>query len=176
MTENKSYLFKSKASGINTYANLRFYFLISITIFVLDQLSKRLIEYGTIKISYIYNEGAALGLFRSLSPDIRIPIFIAISILAVIVIFYYMFTIDLDERLITLSLAMILGGALGNFIDRLLFGKVLDFIDVGFWPTFNIADSAISVGVCLLLFKTFFPGKEKEEENENKIEAERRTK
>ncbi len=158
--ENQSFLFKTRTDGTNKFGELKYYFLASFLIILFDQLSKRLIENGVIKMNFFYNEGAAMGLLRTLDSSIRLPLFIGISIVALVVIVYYMFTLELSEKMTMLGLALILGGAIGNFIDRIIYGKVLDFIDTGIWPTFNIADSAITVGVILLLFKTIFPTKE----------------
>ena len=169
MNTEKSKLFKFRTDAFNTFRDLRFYLIISIVVFVLDQLSKRLIEQGIIKIPYIYNKGAALGLFRNLDASIRIPFFIIFSIIALIVIVFYMLTVSREEKLTLLSLSLILGGACGNFLDRLTSGVVLDFIDTGIWPTFNIADSAISIGVCILIVNTIFIKKE----SDNKEVAEK---
>jgi signal peptidase II len=122
-------------------------------------LAKRLIEGGVIRVSYIYNEGAIMGLFRNLDPAIRIPFFFIFSLLAIIFILYYIFTLPLDEKWNLFGLSLIMGGAFGNLLDRVLYGKVLDFIETGVWPIFNLADSAISTGVAILIFKTVFPGK-----------------
>jgi signal peptidase II len=135
----------------------------------LDQLAKRLIEGGVIRISFIYNEGAIMGLFRNLDPAIRIPFFFVFSLLAVLFILFYIFTLPLDEKWNLFGLSLIMGGALGNLLDRVLFGKVLDFIQTSFWPTFNLADSAISTGVAILIFKTVFPGK-KDEKSTSAVE------
>jgi signal peptidase II len=166
MTPERSYLFLTRKEGWNSFRSLRWYLLLSIAIFLLDQIVKRGIEKGFIKISYIYNEGAMMGLFRELSPSLRIPFFAVISVLALSFIFYYMFKLAPEEKITMLGLTILLGGALGNFTDRLIFGRVLDFIDVGFWPTFNIADAAISTGVAILIFKALFTGKQKEQSEE----------
>jgi signal peptidase II len=151
-----------KKIKLHPFKSVRLYFGISILVLLIDQLVKRLIEDGVIKISYIYNEGAAMGLFRGLDPAIRIPFFFVSSVLAVIIILYYLFTLPLDEKWNMFGLSLIMGGAFGNLLDRVLYGKVLDFIETGIWPIFNLADSAISTGVAILVFKTVFPGKKGE--------------
>ncbi|MBN2135707.1 MAG: signal peptidase II [Acidobacteria bacterium] len=166
MTSERSYLFTTRKEGWNSFIVLRWYLLLSIAIFLLDQTVKRGIEKGFINISYHYNEGAMMGLFRGLSPNLRIPFFAVISVLALSFILYYMFKLAPEEKMTMLGLTILLGGALGNFTDRLVFGRVLDFIDLGFWPTFNIADSAISTGVAILIFKALFTGKHKEQPEE----------
>jgi signal peptidase II len=160
MNSQKSKIFKFRTDSFNSILDLRLYIMISIAIFILDQASKRLIENGIIKIPYIYNKGAALGLFRDLDSSIRIPFFIVFSLIALVVILFYMFTVSKEEKITMLSLSLILGGAFGNFLDRIMSGRVIDFIDTGIWPTFNIADSAISTGVCILVISTLFLKKE----------------
>jgi signal peptidase II len=166
MTSEKSYLFATRKEGWNRFTDLRWYLVLSLAIFIFDQFVKRGIEKGFIKISYIYNEGAMMGLFRDWSPSLRIPFFAVISVLALSFILYYMFKLVPSEKITMLGLAILLGGALGNFTDRLVFGMVLDYIDVGFWPTFNIADAAISTGVALLIFKALFEGRSKKKAEE----------
>jgi signal peptidase II len=153
-----------KKLSFHPFKSVRIYFGISLIVLLLDQLAKRLIEGGVIRISFIYNEGAIMGLFRNLDPAIRIPFFFVFSLLAVLFILFYIFTLPLDEKWNLFGLSLIMGGALGNLLDRVLFGKVLDFIQTSFWPTFNIADSAISTGVAILIFKTVFPGKKTDKE------------
>lgn len=110
--------------------------------------------------NYVRNQGAAWGMLSNLRDSIRVPFFYGMTAVAVLLIFYYLFTTPFDHRLARFALVLILSGALGNFIDRLRVGYVIDWIDVrwniGGWfyyfPNFNIADSCISIGVfCLLL-------------------------
>jgi signal peptidase II len=107
-----------------------------------------------VKITYVKNPGIAFGL--------RVPnntIFTILSILASIGIAVYLFTHLKEGMAVKASLALILGGAVGNLIDRLLFGEVVDFIDVGLktlrWPVFNVADSVVVIGMFILLFTVF---------------------
>jgi signal peptidase II len=151
-----------KKLSLHPFKSVRAYFGISLVVLFLDQLAKRLIEADVIRVSYIYNEGAIMGLFRNLDPAIRIPFFFVFSLLAIIFILFYIFTLPLDEKWNLFGLSLIMGGAFGNLLDRVLYGKVLDFIDTGVWPIFNLADSAISTGVAILIFKTVFPGKKNE--------------
>jgi len=102
-----------------------------------------------VRLTLVHNTGAAFGLF----PGSRLP-FILISILAIVVVFY-LFAREayrsLGNRVL---LGCILGGAIGNLVDRVRWGRVVDFIDVGWstlrWPVFNVADSAVTLGVILL--------------------------
>lgn len=131
--------------------------IVSIVVF-LDYTTKQLVEayiqlpgdeivLPFFRIVNVKNTGAAFGLFSSLGNNF----FIFISLVAIALIIIYM--IKLPKGLELFSLSLILSGATGNLIDRLTFGKVIDFIDFfGYWPAFNVADSAISIGVVLFLW------------------------
>jgi signal peptidase II len=110
---------------------------------------------GWFHLTYIRNKGAAFGIFAD--GAVRIPFFITVTFIALLVIFWYMRRLRADQRLAAFSLALIFAGALGNLIDRLRFGEVIDFLDVFWrhyhWPAFNVADSAICVGVTLLIWE-----------------------
>jgi signal peptidase II len=102
------------------------------------------------------NKGAAWGLFRNLPESWRVPFFLAISVIAVVAIVLFFRRTQEHQVLLRVALTFILGGALGNLADRIRLGYVVDFIDwhyrnVYHWPTFNVADVAISTGVGLLL-------------------------
>lgn len=133
-------------------------FLISLIVVVLDQITKYLAinyinPYDSIKISpflhlvIVTNKGAAFGMFKHIGSSF----FIAASVIAIIFVIYLMIRGKEDR----LGLSLILGGATGNLIDRILYGSVVDFIDLSIgkyhWPAFNIADSALSVGITIIL-------------------------
>jgi signal peptidase II len=103
-------------------------------------------------ITYLRNKGAAFGMLAT-SPW-RLPFFIIVSLVAVVVIFVVIKKLRDDQKLAAYALSLIFAGALGNLIDRIRFGEVIDFIFVHwydhYWPAFNVADSAICVGVFLL--------------------------
>jgi len=103
-------------------------------------------------ITYVRNRGAAFSFLSDASW--RLPFFIIISIIAALVILVAFRRLRDDQRLAHISLAMIFSGAIGNLIDRVRLGEVIDFIDVHWyrhhWPAFNVADSLICVGVFLL--------------------------
>lgn len=113
------------------------------------------------------NKGAAWGLFRSLPEDWRVPFFVLISVIAVGVILY-LYRRTKGNKLESIALTLILGGALGNLVDRIRLGFVIDFIDWFYgnhhWPTFNIADVWITVGVGLLLIDLLFHHKPKSQD------------
>jgi signal peptidase II len=106
-------------------------------------------------ITHVHNPGAAFGFLADLPKNIRLPFFIVVPTIALIVIAYLYRNLKDDQRLQASALALILGGAIGNFIDRLRFQFVIDFLDFHWknnhFPAFNIADSAITVGVGLLM-------------------------
>lgn len=132
---------------------------------VLDQASKLYIDsrfalYQSLtvvenffNITYVRNKGAAFGIFADSA--VRIPFFITVSVVAAVGILCYLHRLREDQRLLHFSLALIFAGALGNLIDRIRLGEVIDFLDAHWyqyhWPAFNVADSAITVGVAMLL-------------------------
>lgn len=104
-----------------------------------------------------YNKGAAFGLFANLPEGVRQMTLGVATFLALLVISFLLFKEYRQDIFAKTCLCFILGGALGNLIDRIFLGKVVDFLDVYVnsyhWPAFNLADSAISVGVCILIFR-----------------------
>jgi len=118
-------------------------FLIPIAIVLLDQLTKFLSKgKHFFIINYQENYGAAFGLFQG-----QLLIFIAVAILVIFLIFFYYSKVKYK-----LALLFVLGGTIGNLIDRLIFGFVRDFIDLKIWPVFNIADSANVIGAAILVY------------------------
>ncbi len=116
---------------------------------------------GYVTIDYVQNEGIAFGLFHSLESSWKPVILSAMAVIAVAVVIYYILTTPLQEKLVFVSLGLLLGGILGNFIDRLMNQHVTDFLKVHWqdafaWPTFNVADAAITTGVVLILYESFF--------------------
>lgn len=152
--------------------------LIIILVTAIDQVTKHLVEaniglYGSVPVipDFFYivntrNRGMAFGLFNSPDPGPAFYFLTGASVFAVLLITFWFIRLRRHEQILTPGLALILGGALGNLIDRLRIGEVIDFLDIHLgtysWPSFNIADSAISIGtvwvaVCLLFFIN--PGK-----------------
>ncbi len=118
------------------------------------------------------NKGAAWGLFRDLPEQWRVAFFVVISVVAIAVIVSLFRKAEL--RLLQWALTLILGGAMGNLIDRVRLGFVVDFIDwhtndTWHWPTFNVADVAISVGVGLLLLDMVVNGKKRKEDEADDV-------
>jgi len=112
------------------------------------------------QFTYVENKGSAWGLFSGLSEDIRIPFLVGVSIFAIGFIFYFIHKIEERQPVLLVALGLILGGALGNFIDRILAGSVVDFILWHYrqyrWPVFNMADVFITIGVVLMLLVMLF--------------------
>jgi signal peptidase II len=140
-----------------------------IVVVTLDQITKaviteKLFMYGSHKVIdgffslvYVMNPGAAFG-FLAEAPEIfRYLFFISVTALAILLIIYYILKSKSQDVLIVISLTLIFGGAVGNLIDRIRFGAVVDFLDfyIGawHWPAFNVADSAISVGAVLMILE-----------------------
>lgn len=117
----------------------------SIMLFFAPAQSVPLIK-GFLHLTYVQNTGVAFGLFRNQRPAL---ILIGIIVCAVVVYFYT--RTGKEDKLLRLSLAIILGGSLGNLFDRVFYGYVIDYIDFRFFPVFNLADIAINLGVFLVL-------------------------
>ncbi|MES9956354.1 MAG: signal peptidase II [Sedimenticola sp.] len=135
----------------------------------LDQVSKQLVESSLMlyeavpvmpffNLTLAYNEGAAFS-FLSDQGGWQRWFFSGLALLISIILVIWISRLQQRERLIAISLSLIVGGAIGNLIDRLLYGHVIDFLDIYYgqwhWPAFNIADSAITVGVVLMLLDAF---------------------
>ncbi len=103
-----------------------------------------------LNLTLVHNRGAAFGLFQN-----QLLMFILISILAIVLIIYSLRN-KKNSLIFKLSLSLILGGSIGNLIDRARFGFVIDFLDFGVWPVFNLADSVITVAAVLLSWELLF--------------------
>jgi signal peptidase II len=119
----------------------------------------QLIE-GYLSFSYVRNPGAAWGFLARSNASFRRPFFIGISLVAMLFILYLFIRLEPGQRLLLVALSLVMGGAIGNFIDRVRFNYVVDFIDFHIkqkfkWPTFNVADVAITIGVALLFAEMF---------------------
>ena len=137
-------------------------FIIVSAVLVLDRFSKIIVSKylslnnslplikGVFHISLVHNRGAAFGFLKN-----QLPLFIAAAFLAVIFIWRALKT-NKDNKVYTIALSLILAGALGNLIDRLFYGYVIDFLDFRIWPVFNIADSAITIGAVILGWTIIF--------------------
>ena len=141
-------------------------FIIATIIVVIDQITKvlvrRYLPLGEMwnpwewmmpyaRLIHINNTGAAFGMFKNGN-----PIFMTLAVIVSGAIIYYYPRIPANEKLIRFSLSLQLAGALGNLIDRIIFGQVTDFVSVGNFAIFNVADSSITVGVAILLIAVWW--------------------
>ena len=149
--------------------NIVLFILGAAVIVALDQITKAAISsrfsmhesYGVINgflnLVYVMNPGAAFGFLAGASEDFRHIFFIGITIIAILLIIYYLVKNKPRSIVIVISLTLIFAGAVGNLVDRICFGAVVDFLDVYVgtchWPAFNVADSAISIGAVLMIWE-----------------------
>jgi signal peptidase II len=152
------------------------YYLISLIILALDQWTKNLavseLAGGFIKVTdffsliLAYNKGAAFS-FLSDAGGWQRWFFTAVAALVSTVLVVWIYRLKQHEKLLAIALALVLGGAVGNLYDRIMLGHVVDFILVhyqdNYFPAFNIADSAISIGAVLLILDAFLQGKDNRE-------------
>ncbi len=133
------------------------HWLLVIIVITFDQLTKLAVrrsfqinEYVIIpkflSLTYITNTGASFGILRGMNTLLMI-----IGLAVVIFLLYYINKSDVQAK--TSALALITGGAISNIIDRIAYGHVIDFINFSFWPAFNIADSAITIGIGILIIQ-----------------------
>jgi len=149
---------------------------LSLLALILDQASKLAVDgsmqlYQSIRImpyfnlTYVHNTGAAFS-FLSEAGGWQRWFFAGLALVISVVIAFWLARLKRHETLLAVALALVLGGAMGNLIDRLAYGYVIDFLDVYYqdwhWPAFNIADSAITLGVILMLAESFGFGRSKE--------------
>ena len=145
--------------------NALFWLWLAGLVLLLDQVTKlavidRLVAYvdvipltGFFNLVHVHNKGAAFSLFAD-QPGWQRSFFIGVALIAAGVILYLMRKTQ-GRRMFSIALALILGGAIGNVIDRILYGHVIDFLDFHIagwhWPAFNVADSAITIGAVMLI-------------------------
>ncbi|RJR38568.1 MAG: signal peptidase II [Desulfobacteraceae bacterium] len=151
----------------------RLFLLISPAVILLDQITKwivlksiplygsyPLIE-GFFNLVHVRNRGIAFGIMnRPGGSQITIYVLTLVTLAAIFLLFLWFSRLGAEEKKTTWGLALVIGGALGNLVDRIRMGEVVDFLDVHVgtfhWPAFNIADSAITVGVFWLALTIFF--------------------
>ncbi|MBN1932033.1 MAG: signal peptidase II [Desulfobacterales bacterium] len=147
-------------------------FIIAGLVVFLDQITKVLILKalpiyhsipvipGFFSITHIHNAGGAFGFLADYSPSIRSIVFLFASSLAVGLIYYFYKNIPQTHSFLATGFALIFGGAIGNLIDRIRLSVVVDFLDFYIknihWPAFNIADSAITIGIFIFMFHLIF--------------------
>lgn len=154
------------------------YFAAVLLVVVIDQLTKiwivnnfslyasKAIIPGLFNLVYVTNTGAAFSMFADVNSPVRHYGFLGIGFAAVVLLTVVYFKLRDDHKLYPLALGLIAGGALGNVIDRVRSGAVIDFLDFYFgkyhWPAFNVADSAICIGVGIFLVINFIEAKKTE--------------
>jgi signal peptidase II len=143
---------------------------LSAVVVVLDQLTKQMAEallvyaqpvavLPSFNLTLLYNRGAAFSFLSDASGWQR-WFFVSVSLIVSVALAFWLYRLKPQQRLLALALALVLGGAVGNLIDRLWLGHVIDFIQLYYsdfyWPAFNVADSAITVGAVLLVWDALF--------------------
>jgi len=148
------------------------FFATALSIVALDQISKVLVranmsleqsipDEGPFRITYTTNAGGAFGILGNQGFLIVVTTMIGIAA----ILLYSRYPL-FNRMLAQIALGLLLGGAVGNLIDRIFRGEVTDFIDVGAWPVFNLADTAITVGVILFLYYLIFPARKQRQSYE----------
>jgi signal peptidase II len=146
--------------------------IVSGVLVLLDQVTKALVGFylqpyhsiavipGFFNLTHILNPGGAFGFLAGADPILRKIVFLFVSFLAVVLILWYYFKTPASYPLLATAFAMIFGGAIGNLIDRIRTGKVVDFLDFYLgnlhYPAFNVADSAITIGIGIFILHLLF--------------------
>ena len=153
----------------NKYARLA---VIALVIVVLDQITKAVVLNtmplyesivvipGFFSLTHIHNPGGAFGFLAQQSPTLRLTVFLIASGAAIVLVYYFYITTPATHPYLAMAFALIFSGAIGNLIDRLRFGSVVDFLDFyiggAHWPAFNVADSAITIGITVFVIHLVF--------------------
>ena len=148
------------------------YFVLIAVLLAVDQITKTVISQSLtpydartvipdfFDLVHLRNSGAIFGIFSNANSSFLFVLLTLFSLAALGVVIYYFIKTPASDRLMNVSLSLILAGALGNQIDRIMRGYVIDFLDFQFWgwhwPSFNVADSCISTGAVILIFIFFF--------------------
>ena len=151
-----------------------YYLWISALVVALDQATKAAVDRlmglhetrelidGLVRLTYVRNRGAAFGFLSNADLPYQSMLFSILSLVALLAIAAYAFKLPVTQKWTQVALALIMGGAVGNLLDRLWHGFVIDFVDVYWrqhhWPAFNVADSCISIGVVMLILELLWPG------------------
>lgn len=146
--------------------------IVSGIIILLDQITKLIVLKtmplfqtipifpGFFNLTHIHNPGGAFGFLSTQTSSLQRLLFLFVSSLAVGLIFYFYNKTPREQTWLSTAFSLVFGGAIGNLIDRVRLGKVVDFLDVYIgdlhWPAFNVADSAVSIGMVIFLFHVLF--------------------
>lgn len=139
---------------------------VAVVVVAVDQLTKSVVASrmqlhqsiplidGFAALTYVRNTGAAFGILAGRAVALRMPFFLVISGAAIALLVWFLRGVSADRRLLVAACGAVAGGAIGNMIDRVALGEVVDFVDLSLgtyhWPAFNVADSAITLGVLVL--------------------------
>lgn len=150
-------------------------FIITIPVIILDQFTKFYIQKsmklhqsikvidGFFDITYVLNKGAAFSFLADKPTGFTAPFFVIVSVIAIGIIGFLFYQTEKNDYVSLIAFALLLGGSIGNLIDRIRHGAVTDFLDFYIqqyhWPAFNVADSAITTGISLFLFSLIFARK-----------------
>ena len=142
--------------------------VVALAVVVLDQITKAIVEHTMqlhqsidltpfFALTYVRNTGAAFGILGAMPASVRLPLFLVVTIVALGVIISTLRKTPADRRWLVGAFGAIVGGAIGNLICRVRYGEVIDFLDAHWgdahWPAFNVADSAITIGVAIVLLQ-----------------------
>jgi signal peptidase II len=157
--------------------NIIIFVLGAAMVIIIDQITKAAISSrflmhesyevinGFFNLVYVMNPGAAFGFLAGASATFRYIFFIGITVLAILLIIYYLVKSQHSNVITVISLTLIFAGAVGNLVDRIRFGAVVDFLDVYIstwhWPAFNVADSAITIGAVLMIWEMMIGSKKR---------------
>ena len=146
-----------------------------LAVVLLDQLSKWAILHtmriyesvpilsGVLNLVHIRNRGMAFGIMNRRDVDLPFYFLLAATVGAIVLLVVWFFKLNQAPKRTILGLSLILGGAIGNLIDRLRFGEVIDFVDFYLgayhWPAFNVADSMLCIGMAVMVILSFVSGK-----------------
>ena len=163
-----------------------FYGIAVALIFTADRITKLAIESsmplyhsrpvieGFFTVHYVENRGIVFGFFNEFHSEWKSPVLAMLALFAIGMVLYYIWTTPTSELLVLAAFGLVLGGILGNFFDRLFHGFVVDFIKLHWrgewaWPTFNVADSAITTGVILIMTSNVVGSLDKSEKDHNTV-------
>lgn len=154
-----------------------FFFLFILLMLIVDQVSKFIIIRnlplfsslnvipGFFNLIHIHNRGAIFGFLSQSESQVVFYLLTLASLVALSLVVYYFFKTPPEEKFLEISLSLIFAGALGNLIDRIFRGYVIDFVDLYFkkwhWPSFNVADASVSIGAVFLIFILLFKKRSK---------------
>ncbi len=161
-----------------TVSRKTIFFLLPFFVVLFDRLSKiAAIHYlkdmfgpkeiipGFLNFVYSTNRGALFGIFNNLNESLRFFLLTLLPLFVIIVIAWMLIKSEAKDTFLNFGLSMILGGAIGNLIDRMMYDEVIDFIDFHInrfhWHTFNLADASITTGIVIILFQLIFMKSEK---------------